>query len=81
MKKTDRKIAIFIVAYNAAETLIKVIERIPEEIMDIIAEIFVFDDHSTDETFSTGTEYKTDKDLDKLNNLTIKFLFSHFQFQ
>ena len=47
--KTGLKIAIFIVAYNAAETLITVIERIPPEIMDMIEEIFVFDDHSTDD--------------------------------
>jgi glycosyltransferase involved in cell wall biosynthesis len=55
---TDKKIAIFIVAYNAASTLTQVLERIPDKVMDLITEIFVIDDHSTDDTYSTGNNYK-----------------------
>ena len=39
--KTDKKIAVFVVAYNAADTLVQVLERIPNEILGIIEEIFV----------------------------------------
>ena len=56
---TDRKIAIFIVAYNAATTLIQTLERIPDEIVNMVSEIFIFDDHSTDDTYNIGEQYRT----------------------
>ena len=65
--KTDKKIAVFVVAYNAADTLVQVLERIPNEILGIIEEIFVIDDHSTDDTYLVGAKYKKLKGMDKLN--------------
>lgn len=65
--KTDKKIAIFVVAYNAAQTLVQVLERIPPEIREIICEIFVFDDHSSDQTFLIGKHYKKTNGFEKLN--------------
>lgn len=63
----NKKIVIFIVAYNAQSTLIKVLERIPSSIMEIISEIFVFDDCSRDDTYDVGKKYKEIKGLEKLN--------------
>ena len=62
-----KKIAIFIVAYNAESTLKSVIDRVPPEVLDKIEEIFVFDDHSQDRTYDIGLEYKELKKLGKLN--------------
>ncbi|HEU5076414.1 MAG TPA: glycosyltransferase family 2 protein [Polyangiaceae bacterium] len=53
-----KKIAIFIVAYNAERTLASVLDRIPESVWDRVEEVFIFDDSSQDETFSVGVEYK-----------------------
>ena len=64
---TDRKIAIFIVAYNAATTLIQTLERIPDEIVNMVSEIFIFDDHSTDDTYNIGEQYRTAKGINKLS--------------
>lgn len=63
----DKKIAIFVVAYNAATTLVKTLERIPDEIVDMVSEIFVFDDHSTDDTYDIGERYRTVKGINKLS--------------
>ena len=54
----QKKIAIFIVTYNAASTLRKVLDRIPESVWDKVAEVFVFDDSSQDDTFLVGMGYK-----------------------
>ncbi len=54
------RIGILIVAYNAATTLAKVLERIPQEIKDKTAEIFVFDDASQDSTYEVGNFCKQD---------------------
>lgn len=53
-----KRIAIFIVAYNAGRTLRAVLERIPESVWDKAEEVFVFDDASQDDTFAVGMEYK-----------------------
>lgn len=52
------KIGIFVVAYNAEETLVDVLRRIPAATVDRIDEIFVFDDFSTDRTFEVGLGYQ-----------------------
>ena len=54
-----KRIAIFIVTYNAASTLGSVLDRIPEAIWDKVEEVFVFDDSSQDETFLVGEAYKS----------------------
>lgn len=48
------KVAVFIVAYNAEKFLKTVIERIPEEIASLFAEIFVIDDSSNDLTYEVA---------------------------
>ncbi|HEX6277844.1 MAG TPA: bifunctional glycosyltransferase/class I SAM-dependent methyltransferase [Polyangiaceae bacterium] len=53
-----KRIAIFIVAYNAVTTLRQVLDRIPEEIWDKVEEVFVFDDSSKDDTMLVGMGYK-----------------------
>jgi methionine biosynthesis protein MetW len=49
--------AVFIVAYNAMERLVSVLERIPKAIYDILTEIYIFDDFSTDQTFEICQAY------------------------
>lgn len=53
-----RKVAIFIVTYNAVHTLRQVLDRIPESVWDRVDEVFVFDDGSRDDTFLVGLGYK-----------------------
>ncbi|MES1173869.1 MAG: bifunctional glycosyltransferase/class I SAM-dependent methyltransferase [Myxococcales bacterium] len=53
-----KRIAIFIVTYNAASTLRQVLDRIPESVWDKVEEVFVFDDESKDDTFLVGMGYK-----------------------
>lgn len=53
-----KKIIICIVAYNAETTLNKVLDRIPAEVREKVAEVVVFDDESQDKTFKVGTDYK-----------------------
>jgi glycosyltransferase involved in cell wall biosynthesis len=63
----QKKIAIFIVTYNAASTLRKVLDRIPEEVWDKVVEVFVFDDGSQDDTFLVGLGYKAHRNQPKLS--------------
>lgn len=51
------RIAIFVVAYNAAGTLRAVLERIPADVLAKVEEIFVFDDASQDETYQIGRSF------------------------
>jgi glycosyltransferase involved in cell wall biosynthesis len=50
------RVAIFIVAYNAEKHIKRVLERIPAWVAEGLAEIFVIDDHSSDNTFTVATE-------------------------
>lgn len=61
------RIAIFIVTFNAADTLSQVLERIPGPIWDRVEEVFVFDDSSEDDTYRIGVGYKSSRGLDKLS--------------
>ena len=45
------KVALFIVAFEAERFIESVLERIPGELRDLFAEIYVFDDSSSDRTF------------------------------
>lgn len=56
--RRQKRIAVFIVAYNAGNTLRSVLERIPESVWGKVEEVFVFDDASQDETYSIGLNYK-----------------------
>ncbi len=58
-----KRIGILVVAYNAATTLAKVLDRIPEEIRSDIEEVIVSDDHSDDSTYLVGLGYQQISDL------------------
>lgn len=62
-----KKVAIFIISYQAVRTLISAIERIPKKLKDRVEEIYVFDDHSDDNTYYAGLGYKHLHNLTKLN--------------
>jgi glycosyltransferase involved in cell wall biosynthesis len=53
-----RKVAVFIVAYNAERHLEELIGRIPEELFTQFAEIFVIDDSSTDATYDVANRIR-----------------------
>ncbi|OGQ93253.1 MAG: hypothetical protein A2284_15190 [Deltaproteobacteria bacterium RIFOXYA12_FULL_61_11] len=61
-----KKIAVFIVAYNAVTTLASVLRRIPSRIYDLVEEIYVIDDCSADDTYLVGQGYKTVSGFSKL---------------
>lgn len=65
--RNNKKIGILIVAYNAATTLNKVLDRIPKNVYEEIDEIAVFDDASKDNTYMVSVGYKEIKQLDKLH--------------
>ena len=52
------RIGILVVAYNAAGTLARVLERIPTEFRPRISGILVSDDHSADSTYLVGLGYQ-----------------------
>lgn len=62
-----RKTAIYIPAYNAEKTLHKVLSRIPRNVVDRVAEIFVVDNCSSDGTSRVVLDYKEKHGLAKLN--------------
>ncbi|MGK2958302.1 MAG: methyltransferase domain-containing protein [Acidimicrobiales bacterium] len=53
-----KKIGILVVAYNAASTLEKVLDRIPVDFLPRVSEVLVCDDHSDDDTYQIGLGYK-----------------------
>jgi glycosyltransferase involved in cell wall biosynthesis len=59
----DKKIGVLVVAYNAASTLAKVLDRIPIDIRPDIEEVIVSDDHSQDSTYLVGLGYQQLSDL------------------
>lgn len=61
------KFAVFIVAYNAAEHLVSVLKRIPQEIYDLLEEVYIFDDFSKDETTQIALDFIRDAGLHKVN--------------
>ncbi len=52
------KIGILVVAYNAASTLAKVLDRVPKAFRPRITQVFVCDDASQDSTYLVGLGYK-----------------------
>ena len=57
------KIGVLIVAYNAEDTLVRVLDRIPSDFAQQIDSILVCDDASTDNTHEVGLEYKSGSKL------------------
>jgi glycosyltransferase involved in cell wall biosynthesis len=62
----DMKIAIYIPAYNGASTIPMVLDRIPENIRRIAAEIFIVDNASPDNTYLVGLGYAAQKGMTNL---------------
>ena len=58
MRRVQPRIGILVVAYNAAGTLAKVLDRIPVEFRPRISGILVSDDHSADSTYLVGLGYQ-----------------------
>ena len=50
------RVLIFVVAYEAASTLAKVLDRIPAGVFEYDTEVLVIDDSSTDQTFEAGLQ-------------------------
>ena len=57
------KLGILIVAYNAQDTLAKVLDRIPSDFATQIDSILVCDDASTDDTHNVGLRYQSNSKL------------------
>ena len=57
------KVGVLVVAYNAASTLVHVLDRIPPDLRGRIHEVLVGDDHSQDATYSVGLGYQETTDL------------------
>jgi glycosyltransferase involved in cell wall biosynthesis len=57
------KLGILIVAYNAQDTLAKVLDRIPTDFATQIDSILVCDDASTDDTHNVGLRYQSNSKL------------------
>jgi glycosyltransferase involved in cell wall biosynthesis len=53
-----KRLLIFIVAYNAATTIEKVLNRIPQSLRSEDVEILIIDDFSRDDTFVNGLRYQ-----------------------
>ena len=54
----QKRIGILVVAYNAASTLATVLDRIPVDFRRRITDVLVADDHSQDDTYGVGVEYR-----------------------
>jgi glycosyltransferase involved in cell wall biosynthesis/ubiquinone/menaquinone biosynthesis C-methylase UbiE len=65
-KRSIPKIGIFVVTYNAVNTLAQTLKRIPSTILDIVEEIFVFDDASRDDTYLLAEGFKKVYGIDKM---------------
>ncbi len=60
------KIGILIVTYNAASTLVEVLNRIPDDVWEDVSEVIVMDDASHDATFEIAHGYKETRSVEKL---------------
>jgi glycosyltransferase involved in cell wall biosynthesis len=54
MQLGEKRILIFVVAYNAERTIDSVLDRIPESLRTRNVEVLIIDDSSRDRTFQTG---------------------------
>ena len=62
------KMAIYIPAYNAASTLPRVLERIPAHLKEVVEEVFVVDNHSSDSTNLVAIGYRA---VNGMHNLQV----------
>jgi glycosyltransferase involved in cell wall biosynthesis len=63
----SHNVSIFIVAYHAEEHIESLLNRIPSDLIPLLAEIFIIDDSSTDETFQVSKKAKAKFKLPHLN--------------
>jgi glycosyltransferase involved in cell wall biosynthesis len=63
-----KRVGVLVVAYNAATTLARVLERIPPDVWANVEEVVVFDDASKDDTYERGVDYKA---ISGIEHLTI----------
>ena len=61
----EPKIGIVVVAYNAASTLLRTLDRIPQQFRARIEEVIVSDDASHDDTFELGRQWAARSDTPK----------------
>src|SRR5689334_21537150 len=54
----NKRVLIFIVAYNAEKTIASVLSRIPEELRTPNVEVLIIDDSSKDKTFAAGLQHE-----------------------
>jgi len=54
----QKRVLIFIVAYNAEKTISSVLSRIPEELRTPNVEVLIIDDSSKDKTFAAGLQHE-----------------------
>jgi glycosyltransferase involved in cell wall biosynthesis len=66
MDQIYQKSAIYIPAFNAATTLPKVLERIPQILVDSVEEIFVVDNNSPDNTHLVAVGYRAEEGMHNL---------------
>lgn len=64
---TNEKVAIFIPAFNAASTVVNVLDRIPSALREQVGEIFVIDNNSQDNTQMVVIDYKKQHGLHNLD--------------
>lgn len=57
----DNRVAVFVVCYNAERHINDVLERIPDSVVDQLAEVFVIDDNSSDKTVSEAASANWNK--------------------
>jgi glycosyltransferase involved in cell wall biosynthesis len=62
----EKRVAIFIPAFNAASTVAKVLDRIPANLRSQMAEIFVIDNASTDNTSMVVVDYRSQNGMHNL---------------
>jgi glycosyltransferase involved in cell wall biosynthesis len=67
MSETRPRIGVLVVAYNAITTLAHTLDRIPPKVMDRLDGVFVFDDHSSDNTYEAALRYKDERGFHKLS--------------
>jgi glycosyltransferase involved in cell wall biosynthesis len=69
----QKKVAIFIVAFQAEEFIASVLDRIPPRLRDLFAEILVIDDSSSDQTFEAARRAGEDLGFQNITVLRTPF--------
>ena len=66
MKGKRKKILVLVVAYNAEETIAKLLDRFDKKTIDYVDEILIADDASKDSTVKVAGWYKEAKKIGKI---------------